>query len=49
MTAGTRPDRNAAPEPKKVHQMSYWLTPPYAIPAALVLIALLSWAFRAHG
>jgi hypothetical protein len=29
--------------------MSDWLTPPYVVPAVLVLIAVLSWAFRVHG
>jgi hypothetical protein len=29
--------------------MSEWLTPPYVIPAALALIAALTWLARAHG
>jgi hypothetical protein len=29
--------------------MSEWLTPPYVIPAALALIAVLTWFVRVYG
>ncbi len=29
--------------------MSAWLTPPFVIPAALVLLALAGWLIRTHG
>jgi hypothetical protein len=29
--------------------MSALLTPPYVVPAVLVLIGVLSWAFRVYG
>ncbi|MCW2286691.1 hypothetical protein M2323_004475 [Rhodoblastus acidophilus] len=29
--------------------MSRWLTPPYVIPATLVLFVLLGWFMRTHG